>query len=305
MSDANRTSVRYIEEVTWGVLPATPLMTALRMTGEDLLPEVETIISEELRADRMIADTVQVSFQNSGGFNFEFSALTFDDLLEGALCESWDADVLENGVERHSYCMERAHLDIDEYFLFRGMMVNTFNLTLATSAIAKGNFTFFGSAAALVQTTNATGGVTAANSNSVMNCMGNVASLKEGSPLTAITGVFVQELSLTINNNLRPINEIGSDVLAYIGMGKQDLTGTLNMHFMNDAMFDKFLAATPTALEFDLNDGTNNYNVFIPNVKFETDTIATPGQDQDVLENVAWRALYDAGTAAHIVIAKS
>jgi hypothetical protein len=280
-------------------------MTALRMTGEDLLPEVETIISEELRSDRMIADTVQVSFQNSGGFNYEFSAATFDDLLEGALCADWATDVLKNGIERKSYSIERAHLDIDEYFLFRGMMVNTFNLTLATSAIAKGNFTFFGSSAGLAQATNATGGVTAANSNSVMNCMGNVASLKEGSPLTTIQGVFVQELSMTINNNLRPINEIGSDVLAWVGMGKQDLTGTLNMHFMNDTMFDKFLAATPTALEFDLNDGTNNYNVFIPNVKFETDTIATPGQDQDVLENVGWRALYAAGQSAHIRIDRS
>jgi hypothetical protein len=280
-------------------------MKAMRMTGEDLLPEIETIISEELRSDRMVADTVQVSFQNSGGVNFEFSSHTLDDWLEGAACAAWATDVLKNGTDRISYSIERAHLDIDEFFLFTGMMVNTFTLTLATSAIAKGNITFLGSAATLGQATNATGGVTAANSNPVMNCMGDVATLKEGSPLTALTGVYVQELSFTINNNLRPINEIGSDVLAYVGMGKQDLTGTLNIHFMNDQVFDKFLAGSASAIEFTLDDGSNQYKFVFPNVKFETDNIATPGQDQDVLENVAWRALYDSDISAHMKIDRS
>lgn len=305
MADANRSSVRYIAEASWGVLPATPTMKAMRMTSEDLLPEVETIISEELRSDRMISDTVQVSFQNSGGVNFEFSAGTLDDWLEAALCSDWSTDVLKNGIERKSFSIERGHLDIDEYFLFTGMMANTFNLTLATGAIAKGNITFMGSAATLGQTTNATGGVTAANTKAVMNCMGNVATLKEGAPLTVLSGVYVQELSFTINNNLRPINEIGSDVLAYVGMGKQDLTGTLNIHFMNDAVFDKFLAATQTAIEFTLSVGGDVYVFLFPNVKFETDNITTPGQDQDVLENVTWRALYDSANAAHIKIDRS
>ena len=306
MADANRTSLRFIEEVTWNTLPGTPTMTALRYTGESLNAELETIASNEVRSDRMVSDLIQVSRQNSGGFDFEFSYGSFDTLLEGALFGDWTTDVLENGTVEHSYSIEKAHLDIDEYFLFTGMMVNEFNMTLATSSIATGSFGFLGSAVTLGQSTNAAT-VTLANSNTIMNCMGNVSSLKEatsGGTLTALTGIFVQELSFSINNNLRPIFAVGSNVIMDVGIGKQDLTGTLTAYFTSDRLFDKFLAATAIQLEFTITDVTNTFTVLIPKAKFETDSIPAPGNDQDVIETLTWRALYNSATASHIVITR-
>ena len=304
MSSSNLVALRLIEETTWGSLPSTPTMAAIRYTGESLITEVQTIASNEIRDSRAVADSVQVSRQISGGMDFELSFATFDTLLEGAFCGDWTTNVLKGGSVKHSYSIEKALTDIDEYFLFTGMMVNTFGLTLATQAMATGNFSFLGSAATLAQTSNATS-VTAANTNSVMNCMGNVASLREGATLTAFTGIYVQELSFTLNNNLRPVHAIGANTIQEIAMGKQDVTGSLNCYFTSDRLFDKFLAQSETAIDFQITDGTNTYTVLFPRVKFETDSVVSSGQDTDVIENLTWRALYDDTEATCIKITRS
>ncbi|HUT42744.1 MAG TPA: phage tail tube protein, partial [Desulfobacterales bacterium] len=214
-------------------------------------------------------------------------------LFEGALFNSWATNVLKNGIEVHSYSIEKALLDIDEYFMFTGMMVNGLTLTLATSSIAKGSFDFLGAGATLTQTTGATV-VTAATSTEIMNCMGNVASLKEGSSLTTLAGIYVQELSFSIANNLRPVYQIGSNIIGAVAVGKMDITGTLNAYFANDRLFDQFLAGSATAIEFTIEDAAgNDYTVLFPRVKFESESVVAPGQDQDVIETLTWRALRD------------
>ena len=239
----------------------------------------------------MVSDLIQVSRSNTGGFDFEFSAATFDSLLEGALFNSWATNVLKNGIEVHSYSIEKALLDIDEYFMFTGMMVNSLSLTLATSSIATGSFDLLGAGATLQQTTQAAS-VTSATSTDVLNCMGNVAELKEGSSLTTLSGIFVQELSFTLANNLRPVYQIGSNIIGAVAVGKMDVTGTLNAYFSNDRLFDQFLAGSATAIEFTIEDAAgNSYTVLFPKVKFETESVVAPGQDQDVIETLGFRAI--------------
>lgn len=308
MADSNRTSLRYQEEGAgaWNT-PVTTNMQRVRMTGESLVPEVENIVSNELRSDRMVSDLIQVSRQITGGFDFELSYGSFDDLLEGALFGDWTTNVLKQGIVEHSYTIEKAHEDIDEFFLFSGMMVNEFNLTLATSSIATGSFGFLGSATTLSQATNATT-LTAANSNTIMNCMGNVASLVEGAyggTMTALTGIYVQELSLSVANNLRPVMAIGSNVMQEIAVGKADISGTLNAYFTSDRLFDKFLAGDALQMQFQITDGSNSYTVLIPKIKFETESIPAPGQDQDVIENLTWRALRDSSTGTMLQVTRS
>jgi len=304
MSDSNRVGLRYIEETTWNSLPGTPTMQALRLTSDSIIPAIDTIISEELRSDRMVSDLIQISRSNTGGFDFELSAISFDDLFEGALFSSWATNILKNSTEEHSYSIEKAMLDIDEYFLFTGMMVNSMTITLATSAIATGSFDFLGAGATLLQATNAAA-VTAATSTEIMNCMGNVASLKEGSSLTTLTGIYVQELSFTLANNLRPVYQIGSNIIGDIAVGKLDITGTLNAYFANDRLYDQFISGSASKLEFQIKDAANNdYTVLFPRVKFESESITAPGQDQDVIDNLTWRALRDPGEDAMVKITR-
>lgn len=85
MADANYASIGFIKETTWGVTPTTPRLKALRITGEDLKHEKETIQSQEVRSDRQVADLVEVGVQAAGGFEFELSYGSFTPFLTAAL----------------------------------------------------------------------------------------------------------------------------------------------------------------------------------------------------------------------------
>lgn len=151
-ADANRTGLRYVAETTWGITPASPTMQALRFTGESLDHNVGTVKSNEIRADRNSSDLVAVSMSNAGGFNFELSYGTLDTILESVFFNPWDANVLKNGVTQKSLTIERAHLDVMQFFRFPGMVANTFNLDVTAEQIVTGSVDFMGKDCTLAQT---------------------------------------------------------------------------------------------------------------------------------------------------------
>lgn len=86
---SNRVALRQVAESTWGNTPATPTLEAVRFTSESLNYNADFITSEEIRADRMTPDTIQVSSQGGGEINGEWSYATYDDFIEGAMFSSW------------------------------------------------------------------------------------------------------------------------------------------------------------------------------------------------------------------------
>jgi hypothetical protein len=85
MADANYASIGFLAENIWGTTPLPPRLKGLRITGEDLMHEKETIQSQEVRADRQVADLVEVGVQAAGGFEFELSYGSFTPFLIAAL----------------------------------------------------------------------------------------------------------------------------------------------------------------------------------------------------------------------------
>lgn len=94
---SNRVALRYVEEVTPGTTPGTPALQNIRFTSESLNFNTDFIMSEEIRADRMVPDTVQVSASAGGDMNGELSYATYDDLFEGAFFEDWDSTAVAEG----------------------------------------------------------------------------------------------------------------------------------------------------------------------------------------------------------------
>jgi len=90
MSDTNRVSLRYIEEVTYGTTPATPALTAVPYkAASDLGFTPETTVSELIRSDRQISDLVLVGGSTGGGFDSELAYGIHDSLLEGVCQSAW------------------------------------------------------------------------------------------------------------------------------------------------------------------------------------------------------------------------
>lgn len=86
---SNRVALRQVAEVTWGVTPGTPTFEAIRFTSESLNYNADFITSEEIRADRMTPDTIQVSSQAGGDINGEWSYASYDDFIASALYSTW------------------------------------------------------------------------------------------------------------------------------------------------------------------------------------------------------------------------
>ena len=88
MSDTNRVGVRIARSSARDV-PITLApneLTQVRYTGAPGLGfQPQNIISNEIRADRQVADLILVGAEAGGNLNFELSALGFDTLIESAL----------------------------------------------------------------------------------------------------------------------------------------------------------------------------------------------------------------------------
>jgi hypothetical protein len=98
LASANRTALYRVRETVWGTTPANPILQETRYTGESLDENLSFEKSKEIRADRMLSDTILVDSSPSGAFNFELSYGTFEDLIEAALMGTWGAALAIAGV---------------------------------------------------------------------------------------------------------------------------------------------------------------------------------------------------------------
>lgn len=98
MSNANQTAISYTREPSFNTphialtaenVAGTNTFHALRFTKDGLLAEKETLISEEIRSNRMVAELIRVGLKNSGSVDAEFSMLDYDALIEAALQQDW------------------------------------------------------------------------------------------------------------------------------------------------------------------------------------------------------------------------
>lgn len=94
MSDANLASLAFAEEISLGVLPNQQLQS-LRFTKESLGFGKETVVSQEIRSDRQVPDSVMVFGQSAGGFEFELSFGFVLPFIAAALQNEWETGEIE------------------------------------------------------------------------------------------------------------------------------------------------------------------------------------------------------------------
>jgi hypothetical protein len=199
---------------------------------------------------------------------------------------------IRNGVTENSYWIERSHGDITQFFQFAGMVINTMNMTFAANAIATGTFGFIGRVATLTQATSGTGTNAAAATTNVMNAVANVGTIRINN--VAAASCLVQEIGISLNNNVRGLSSIGYLGFCDVGVGEVALTGTLNLYFLSDTYYDLYLAGTAFSLEWKVEDAAGNAYIFrLPECKFNSDTVNASSKNTDILENAAFTAIMD------------
>ena len=203
---------------------------------------------------------------------------------------------LRNGTTEHSYTFVREHAGLSspaaQYFTFLGAVCNSFSLSVQSGSILTGSFDFIGKNASLSSVSTAASGASAVTTTSVLNAVVNVAEVREAG--SNVADCLVQGLDFSVANNVRGLKSIANLGKCDIGVGKCDVTGTLNAFFKDNSLYDKYLAGTATSLSFKVEDSSGNAYIFdFPQIEFESDTVNSGGQDQDVVENIGFRAYRD------------
>jgi hypothetical protein len=90
-AESNRTILRYLAEANncWGATPLTGAPREVRFVSSTLAAHKKTVISNEIRADRMISDLIAVSYDSGGQLGVEFSAGSTDDFMQAFLLGAW------------------------------------------------------------------------------------------------------------------------------------------------------------------------------------------------------------------------
>lgn len=123
LASSNRVGLRFIPEVTFGDIPATPAFNELRYTGESLNYNITNVTSDEIRSDRMTSDLVQVSGDASGDVNVEVSYDAYDLLLEASLAGTWSAVLAVSEIDISAATADDSFNTVAGDFLADGIVV--------------------------------------------------------------------------------------------------------------------------------------------------------------------------------------
>lgn len=283
----SRRQLIYVAESTWGTTPTTPVCKVLRNTGGDGIQlNRDTLQSNEMRSDRAVADVKQGNKKPSFTVPFEFSASSYDDLLESALFGTWTSNVLKQGVTLKSVSIEEGHADLSQYQVLTGAVVNDLSLSVKVNSIVTGSFGIIGKDASSYSGTSID--ATPDPSPTTTPFDSYTGSLKEG----GVTIAVVTGIDLNLNNNIEQLFTLFNDATYQIAPGRAQVSGNVSLYFESTALINKYISSTETSLEFALQDGKgNSYTFLIPRVKFS-------GYDKSISENqivitLPFQGLYD------------
>ena len=309
MSESNRTAIYYIPEVTYGVTPVNAVWKTMRFTGESLSTAPTTVTSNEIRSDRQVSDLVLTGEQMNGGINFELSAQTYDALLEAALCGTWTSNVLKAGTVQRSFSLTKYFADLHTgsspyptaYINFQGMRVGKLDLSFQHGSIVTGAFAFAGNgASASAHNAIGSGSITAPTTTAVMSSA-EFSTLKiDGVSATQ----YIQQITLSLENGLRPINALGYVAPINQAYGRSMLTGQVTAYFTDFAFYNHLKNSTSFEIDWFITSGGNSYNIKLPKLKLSSGTPMADAIDKDIMPAYAFTALYNPSDVSQIIITR-
>lgn len=304
----SRHSMGYIAESAYGSTPATPTFIDVRHTSCSLGLTKTELESAEIRPDRQIAHYRHGNKSVAGDIGFELSYGSFDDLLEAALCGTWDTDTpsagidqLQVGTTRRSFTVERnfANLDTPEWHRYTGTEINSLSLSVAPDAIITGTFNAVAQDYAIATSIISGATYPAATTTEPFDSFSGTIT-EGGSSIATVTS-----LEMTLENGLSSLFTVGSATTSLPSIGKSRVTGTMTTFFQSKALLDKFINETASSLVFVLQDPAGNtYDFTFPNIKYNGGQPDVEGEGE-ITVSLPFIALYDSTEGSNITIERN
>lgn len=206
------------------------------------------------------------------------------------------ANFVRNGITKSSFTVQKAFTDLatPEFWNFTGARISTWSLELATGSILTTVFGVLAKDASMTETQFAGATINAANTNTVLNAVDNIAAIVfDGDP--GGSTFYFNSLSVQLDNQLRGQEAVGTLGLIGVEAGRLSITGSIELYFENSSLFDKFRAATAFSLSFLAQDTAGNaYIVTIPRAKYTSMEIVAGGSDQDIFASAQFEGIINA-----------
>lgn len=220
-------------------------------------------------------------------------SISGDEVLDETDAATVTGARLRNGTTEKSYTLEKEFNDITQLISYTGCEVNQMTMNFATGSIVNGTFSMIGGDSAIDTSTVGTGSANAAPTNDVMNAVSNIGSLREGG--TEVTSAYLNEISLTLNNNLRGQEAVGNLGFIGVGTGRCDVTGSFTAYFEDQTLYNKYLNGTRTSLDIRVADSDGNaYIISMPEMEYDGGTVVADGGNADVMVSLNFTAIRDA-----------
>lgn len=298
----SKTQVAYVEEESYGVIPADPEFQYICNTGCTIKVTKDAIESGCLNATRQVTDLRHGNRQVAGDINAELEYGSYDELLEAVLMGEWAGNELKAGVNQRSFVVERYFdLDADEWHRYTGCVFNTLSISVQPNAMVE---TVFGVVGKDIDDQNLT---TQVSGSTYLDETGNppfdsfTGSLQEGGSTIAT----VTQLDLSLDNGVTPAYVVGSKTTIEPSNGKSRLTGTLTAFFEDSSIYIKFLQEISSSLVLSLIDPNGNQiQINIPNLKYTSGNTDVTGEGP-ITVPMEFTAIYDDIADSQVVITRT
>ncbi|ENW81300.1 hypothetical protein F909_02591 [Acinetobacter sp. ANC 3929] len=208
MSSGAKIRLYACEKAVLGTTPANPVWYTVRRVTDGLSENISTEQSNEVVDSRFRQGAAETEAEVTGQLEFELSLGTFDLFLSVLAFNNWAANGISfGGGVRKSLTLVKVFEDVGQVFIYRGVQVNTGEITIQTTGKITGNFGLVGSSFTRQQVNPVVNPV-AASSRPVVS-MPNVEKLLING-LSIQGKACLQSLTITFNNNLEAIRCIGS-----------------------------------------------------------------------------------------------
>jgi len=233
----------------------------LRRTNDSLTVGTETVVSDEIRSDRLKGPS-KVTTQTAGGsLDFELSIADFDDILAAAFMNTWATSDLTVGTTTIELDFLKSYLDEGRHVLIEKALVSNLSLTMDSGSKITGQVTIMGTT---IDTDYAITTDTFADPGAglFMDSSNNLGSIElDGAPLT---GMCFTAMGLTLDNGVSTDQCLASVTQNHF-KGSASVTGSVTVRSSAAAftLWENSITNTPVKLGYTLSDGTSSYVVTV------------------------------------------
>lgn len=303
-NQGSRTGISYIPEVTFGVTPAAPSLLSLPVLSSDLDMSKQTYDSEDILPDRQLRFHRHGTRAAMGKVEVDLRKGVYDDFLESAMYGTWATNVLKVGTTQKSFSIEEESLDITQFRLFTGMVVNQMSVDIRPNQNVKTSFDLVGKDMT-IGGTSLDPVKTAAAANQPHDSFSGFIKLGDagsaGTSSTVITAV-----TFNITNDVDQAYVVGAQTTPQLQYGRATVTGELTAYFEDATLINRFINETETALEVQIGSptATSKYNFLFPRIKFDAAKVPLNTLKSRTI-TIPFVALYDTTEATVLKITRN